>query len=66
METATATAGPVTTLIAGMGGQGVVLAGDILAERLLAVDVESGQDLVGVVLFCHALGSLLNFGINRR
>jgi indolepyruvate ferredoxin oxidoreductase beta subunit len=39
METATATAGPVTTLIAGMGGQGVVLAGDILAEAALLANL---------------------------
>jgi len=39
METATATAAPVTTLIAGMGGQGVVLAGDILAEAALLANL---------------------------
>jgi len=35
METAAATPGAVTTLIAGLGGQGVVLAGDVLAEAAL-------------------------------
>jgi indolepyruvate ferredoxin oxidoreductase beta subunit len=39
METATATTAPVTTLIAGLGGQGVVLAGDILAEAALLANL---------------------------
>jgi indolepyruvate ferredoxin oxidoreductase, beta subunit len=39
METTAATPGPVTTLIAGLGGQGVVLAGDILAEAALLANL---------------------------
>src|SRR5262245_17055807 len=39
METSTTTAAPVTTLIAGLGGQGVVLAGDVLAEAALQANL---------------------------
>ncbi len=39
METTAATTAAVTTLIAGLGGQGVVLAGDILAEAALRANL---------------------------
>ena len=39
METTTAAIAPITTLIAGLGGQGVVLAGDILAEAALQANL---------------------------
>lgn len=39
METTTPSDGPVTTLIAGLGGQGVVLAGDTLAEAAMLANL---------------------------